>query len=181
VTDARDDEAVAGFRAALADAAARLADSGARDEAVADYEGRRRTFLIAREPVLRPVGRAWRLGVLLLDRAGALRATGSIVRATSPGRTQYVSVSAETRRAFRAAAERGRFREGETVNFDAAPVPVEAGSLREAAETRLGPLFLRDGRILVRWSAAVTDADARDAFGYLAERVDLLVHPPQGA
>jgi len=35
--------------------------------------------------------------------------------------------------------------------------------------------------VLVRWSAAVADADARDAVGYLRERADLLANPPQGA
>ncbi|GAA0439169.1 MULTISPECIES: hypothetical protein [Leifsonia] len=181
MTDAGDEEAVAALRAVIAEVAAMLREAGAREEALATYEDRQRKLLIMREPVLRPAGRVWRLGVLLLDADGGLHATGSIVRATEPGRTQYVSVSAETRRAYRAAAERGHFRDGETVNFDAEPVALDVGSLREAAETGRGPLFLREGRVLVRWSAAVADADARDAVGYLRERADLLAHPPQGA
>lgn len=176
-----DEEAVRVFGEAVRSAVRRLAGSGAREEALAIYEGRQRKLLIMREPVLRPAGRVWRLGVLLLDRDGGLHATGSIVRATEPGRTQYVSLSAETRRAYRAAAERGHFRDGETVNFDAAPVTLDAGLLREAAVSGRGPLFLRDGRLWVRWSASVPDANARDAVGYLAERVDLLADPPAGA
>lgn len=176
-----DDEAVRLFRDAVDAAVARLTAADAREEALAVYEGRQRKLLIMREPVLRPAGRVWRLGVLLLDRDGGLHATGSIVRATEPGRTQYVSVSAETRRAYRAAAERGHFRDGETVNFDAEPISLEVGGLREAAESRRGPLFLRDGRVWARWSASVPDVDARDAVSYLAERVDLLADPPAGA
>ena len=173
--DAHDGEAVAAVRAALADAARRLAESGARDEALAVYVPRGRKLLIPREPVLRPVGRVWRLGVLLLDAAGDLHATGRLVRATPPGRGQYISLSAETRRALRAAAERGHFTPGETVNFDAAPIEVSVEGLRDAP----GPLFLRDGRVLVRWSA--TSPNAVEVASYLAERVELLTHPPEGA
>ncbi|MFF2051018.1 hypothetical protein ACFVU2_05395 [Leifsonia sp. NPDC058194] len=180
MTDTGDEEAVHALRAAVAEAVGLLGEAGARDEALAHYEDRQRKLLIMREPVLRPAGRVWRLGVLLLDRAGGLHATGSIVRATEPGRTQYVSVSAETRRAYRAAAERGHFRDGETVNFDTEPVVLEVDALREAAGAR-GPLFLHDGRVLVRWSSSVSDADARDAVAYLRERADLLANPPQGA
>jgi hypothetical protein len=181
VTDASDQEAVEEFRRGVADAVAKLSAADARTEALAVYEDRQRKLLIMREPVLRPAGRVWRLGVLLLDADGGLHATGSVVRATEPGRTQYVSVAAETRRAYRAAAERGHFRDGEPVNFDADPVALDVVALQEAAETRRGPLFLREGRLLVRWSAAVADADAREALPYLAERVELLAHPPQGA
>lgn len=170
----REEEAVAALRADLLAAVRRLAESGARDEAVAEYIPRRRRLGIPLEAVLRPAGRVWRLGVLLLNAEGGLRATGGIVRATAPGRTQYVSVSAETRRALRAAAERGHFAAGETVNFDAPPIELSAPALAAAS----GPLLLHDGRMLVRWNAAADPVGAR---AYLAERVDLLVSPPEGA
>ncbi|MGH1524902.1 hypothetical protein ACRAWC_13050 [Leifsonia sp. L25] len=173
--DSRDREAVARIRDALTEAARLLTEAGARDEALAVLVPRRRTFGIPREPVLRPAGRVWRLGVLLLGRDGALYATGQLVRATPPGRTQYVSVSAETRRAYRAAAERGHFRDGETVDFDAPEIEVTADSLR----TSRGPLLLRDGKALVRWSAS--SEQTVGFHSYLAERVELLAHPPQGA
>jgi hypothetical protein len=172
--DARDEGAVAALRDDLGAAVRTLTESGARDEALAEYAPRRRRLGIPLEPVLRPAGRVWRLGVLLLDAEGGLHATGQLVRATPPGRTQYVSVSAETRRAFRAAAERGHFSEGETVNFDSAPIPLTVEALRDAT----GPLLLRDGRLLVRWSAAGEPVDARS---YLAERVALAADPPAGA
>lgn len=173
--DSRDGEAVARVRDALGEAVRQLTEAGARDEARAVLVPRRRTFGIPREPVLRPEGRVWRLGVLLLGGDGTLYATGQLVRATPPGRTQYVSVSAETRRAYRAAAERGHFRDGETVDFDAPEIELTVAALRSAT----GPLLLRDGEALVRWSAS---SEQTVAFaGYLAERVDLLAHPPQGA
>lgn len=175
MTDTDDERAVAAARAAVADAVEALSAAGARDEALAVYVPRQRKLLIPREPVLRPAGRVWRLGVLLLDAGGGLHATGQLVRATPPGRTQYISASAETRRAYRAAAERGHFRDGETVNFDAPPIELTAGALSAAD----GPVLLRDGRVLVRWSA--TAAQHVDFADYLAERVDLLTNPPEGA
>ena len=172
-----DGDAIAGIRAAVRDAVAALTDAGARQEALAEYVPTRRTLGIRREPALRRTGSVWRLGVFLLDDAGTLYATGTLVRATPPGRPQYQSQSAEHRRVLRAAAQRGHFREGETVNFDAQPIPLGPNALRVST----GPLFLRDGRALVRWSAAADDAHARDFDGYLSERVDLLAHPPEGA
>lgn len=170
---ARDAHAVEELRAQLFAAVRTLREAGARDEAVADYLPRRRRFGIPLQPVLRPAGRVWRLGVLLLSADGGLRATGQLVRATPPGRTQYVSDSAETRRAFRAAAERGHIAPGETVNFDAPPIHLGTTDLEEAS----GPLFLRDGGVFVRWSARGMPTDART---YLAERVRLLANPPEG-
>ena len=175
--DGTDEDAIGDIRASVQDAVRALSESGARQEALAEYEGARRRFLIPREPVLRRVGAVWRIGVFLLDDEGRLRATSTLVRATPPWRAQYQSQSAEERRALRAAAQRGRFHDGETVNFDAPLIPLDATVLRDAR----GPLFLRDGRALVRWSAAASDADARDFDAYLAERVDLLAHPSDGA
>ncbi|GAA1441904.1 hypothetical protein GCM10009617_12500 [Leifsonia poae] len=172
-----DERAVDGIRSLVADAVARLSEAGARQEELATFIPRQLRMLIAREPVLQPVGRVWRLGVLLLDADGVLRATGAITRATEPGRPAYQSQSAETRRAYRAAAQRGHFASGATVNYDTEVIDLDAEGLRSTA----GPLFLRNGRALVRWSPTATDADAVDFARYLAERVELLVSPPQGA
>ena len=169
--------AVAGIRELLGAAVARLDAAGARDEALATFIPRHRRMLVNREPVLQPSGRVWRLGVLLLDRGGTLRATGRITRATEPGRPAYQSQSAETRREYRAAAQRGHFAQGETVNYDAETIELSAASL----QTARGPLFVRNGRALVRWSPATSDDDAVDFEHYLTERVGLLTDPPEGA
>jgi hypothetical protein len=181
------DEQIAGsIRALLTDAAGQLTRSGARHEALARFEPARRRLLIPRKPVMTPIGRVWRLGVLLLgvvplDALAAgddvtLYATGSTTRAIEPGRPGYQSESAEVRRAYRAAAFAGPFERGETVNFDAHPIDLTAEGLRAAS----GPVVLEAGAAMVRWSpstpAALTPFDA-----YLADRVALLAHPPDGA
>lgn len=168
-------DAIAGLRAALDEAVRRLDAAGARDEALAEFVPRHRRLLITREATLRPIGRVWRLGVLLLDRHSVLRATGEITRATEPGRPAYQSLSAETRRAYRAAAQRGHFAVGETVDWDAPVIDLDPDALSRST----GPLVLRDGRVLVRWSAASTATIPFET--YLAERVELLANPPQGA
>jgi len=96
-----DEDAIARIHAAIADAIAALATADARREALAELIPARRTFLIRREPVLRRVGAVWRLGVFLLEPDGALRATGTLIRATPPGRPQNLSRSVEDRRSLR--------------------------------------------------------------------------------
>jgi hypothetical protein len=197
-----DAAAIERVRAGLTDAAARLLAAGARTEALAEYEPPGRVLLIRRAERLRPVARVWRLGVLLLGagihgvdarRAGVrgtdvlgatvlsadapplLYATGSITRSHEPGRPTYQAESAERRRQLRVAAYRGHFAPGESVNFGAAPIALDA-SLVGAS----GVLTVGNGRALVRWNTAdpyvTTDFDA-----YLADRVALLVDPPAGA
>ena len=172
-----DAQAVAEARALLARTAAELAAGGARDEALARFVPGRRVLGIAGRPSMKPLGRVWRLGVLLLGNDGSLLATGSITRAIEPGHPGHVAVSAEQRRAVRAAAHRGPFAEGETVNYDAEPIPLEADGLPDGT----GPVFLRDGQLLVRWSASADDSAAAPFERYVAERADLLMHPPERA
>lgn len=171
-----DEHAVDAARRLLVAAADRLEAAGARDEAVGEYVQPRALLGVHREPTMRDLGRAWRIGVLLLGRDGSLRTTGSITRVTEPGRAQFVSRSAEVRRAYRAAAVRGRFPTGETVNHGTVPIALDA-TLVDAA----GPLFLRDGVVLVRWSPTAGDDAAVPLAEYLQDRVELLVHPPAGA
>lgn len=184
---------------ALVDAAARLTTAGARTEALAEYVPAGRTLLVPRAERMRRLGSVWRLGVLLLaadvegptgsagsDGSGgrtgngapavpALYATGAITRAHEPGRTTYIAASAERRRQLRVAAHRGRFDPAETVNFDATPIAVD-----ESLVGASGVLTVRDGEAYVRWSPTTPDA-ATPFAAYLAERVDLLVSPPEGA
>jgi hypothetical protein len=155
----------------------RLTAAGARTEALAEYIPEHRVLLIPRPAVLRSLGRVWRLGVFLLGADGTLYETGLTTRALEPGRPGYQSQSAEERRAYRAAASRGRFPHGETVNFAAEPVVLEVDALR----TSPGRLFVAGDQVLVRWNARAGDADAVDLASYLDDRVDLLADPPAGA
>ena len=172
-----DDDAVAAARELVQRTAAELAAARARDEALAAFVPARRVLLLDRPARMRPLGRVWRLGVVLVAPDGALLATGGITRAVEPGHPGHVAVSVEDRREHRAAAFRGPFAPGETVNYDALPIPLTAEALRSGA----GPLLLRDGQVRVRWSASLGDDAAAPFAPYLRERVDLLLHPPQGA
>ncbi|MCU1423012.1 MAG: hypothetical protein JWN36_2663 [Microbacteriaceae bacterium] len=116
----------------LARTVAALEEAGVGDEALGVLVPARRF----RGEVIKPAGRAWRLGALLLARDGTLYATGEVTRAVEPLRgVANKSPDAEARREKRRAAVRGRFADGEVVNFgytrlDAVPemvgvVPVE--------------------------------------------------------
>jgi hypothetical protein len=171
------EQLAADIRVALAGAVDTLTSAGARDEAHGTYIAPHKVLFFTKDAALAPAGRVWRLGVFLLGRDGTLFATGTTTRAVEPGRPGYQSESAEERRAYRAAALKGRFTAGETVNFDAVEIATDATNLSESD----GPLFLRAGRALVRWNASVTDEQAIDFESYLAERISLLIDPPGGA
>ncbi|MGI9823555.1 hypothetical protein [Agromyces sp. Marseille-Q5079] len=168
--------AAAVVRHLVAAAAAELAAAGARQEALAEYVAERRVLGIPRAARMTPVASVWRLGVLLIDDGGGLHGTGRVVRAERAARRSITAEAVAEQRALRAAAVKGGFAEGETVNFDTQPV--DLGELaRDAAS---GPLVVRDGEVHVRWSP--TQPDALAPFErYLAERVDLLAHPPERA
>jgi hypothetical protein len=167
---------VAEIHAILESAVERLSSADARTEALAEYVPEHRVLLVPRPAVLRSMGRVWRLGVFLLGTDGALYETGLTTRALEPGRPGYQSQSAEHRRAYRAAASRGRFPHGETVNFDAVPVVLDVEALRAST----GRLVIAGDRPLVRWNARAGDADAVDLAPYLDDRVELLAEPPAG-
>lgn len=174
----KSDEALAAdIRRSLDRAVETLSAAGARDEAHGRYIAPHKVLFFTKEAALAPAGRVWRLGVFLLGRDGTLYATGTTTRAVEPGRAGYQSQSAEERRAYRAAALKGHFAKGETVNFDAPEIATDAASFHEST----GPLFLRGGRALVRWNTSVADEMAIDFDSYLAERVSLLIDPPGGA
>ena len=147
------------------DIIAGLVARGARDEALGVWR-ERKTFGIARPPVIEPAGRAWRLGALLLDRDGNLYATGRVTRAIEP--RDYNSdktVAGEARRDEQRAAARASFRAGETVNFDVVLLDVESA----AAGTPQPPLALFDGEMFV-----VDGAVHAPLIRYLADRAELL-------
>lgn len=150
---------------------------GAHDETIAELTPSRGFSIFRSRPRMVPIGRAWRLGVLLLDREGRLYATGSITRAVEPGRVTNQSVAFEERRSYRNAAFHGPFSPGEVVNFDIVPIAIVADTLRAGS----GLLFL-DGNgdsdgdsdvVMVRWDSHSGAGFAR-LDHYLAERVELL-------
>ena len=149
----------------------RLEAAGVADEALANFVRRKRVLGVERSPVMQPVGRVWPLGVLLLGRDGALRATGKITRAVPAGYPGYQSPGLEVRRGYRAAAHAGKFVEGDTVNFDTRAI------MPDELDAESTPLFLDDeGRARVRWNPTNL-AQSRDLDAYLNDRVGLLVDP----
>jgi hypothetical protein len=147
----------------LASTVAELQRRGAPDEALAALRQPRfgRTRLV-------PAGRAWRLGVLLLDAEGRLYATTTVTRAVEPLRgVTNRSAEAEARRDLRRVAAHSRFPEGEAVNVDPVPVDVSPAALEEGS----GLLLLEGGVVMVRWNAG---AGIRPLADYLADRLSLL-------
>ena len=153
--------------AALAAAVARLTVARARDELVADLVVPT-TLGIRRAARLVPVGRAWRLGVLLLLPDATLRRVGTVIRTGEPAHSALRSKLAEERLALQVAARRGRIPDGAAVTVDAPPI----------AGPSTPPLSVRGGEVHVRWTPS---APPTPLGGYLDERIDLLLHPPEGA
>lgn len=168
-------DAVARAREALASAIAELTAASARTEILAQYRPPHRRLLIPRSASFVAIGPVWRLGVLLLRADGGLFATGAVTRTRDPRHPNFTSVSGEERRELREAAGRAGFGEHDTVNFGATPLPFDdtLGSL--------GPLVLRGGELAVSWNATRAPESLRPFADYLRERVDLAVHPPEGA
>jgi hypothetical protein len=137
-----------------------LYGAGARDEALATLKPARR--FVPSQPTLLPVGRAWRLGVLLLARDGTLYATGHVTRAIEPKDfNSDKTVAGEQRRAEQRAAARGPFARGEAVNYG-----FEVLDLAEPAH----PLAVEDGQIVVLGQYAPVPLEK-----YLADHAALLI------
>lgn len=168
-------DAASAARSEVASAVARLVSAAAPTETLASYRPPHRTLLIPRPGSFRPIGPVWRLGVLLLGADGALFATGAVTRARDPKHPNFTSVSGEERRELREAARKAGFGIHDSVHFDAQPLPFDEtlGSV--------GPLVLRDGDLSVSWNASRAVNSLRPFAGYLAERVELVLHPPEGA
>jgi hypothetical protein len=156
----------------LATAVARLTAAGARDELLADLVARR-LLGIPRAPAFQPIERVWRLGVLLLGHSATLYATGTTLRVSDPRHPNAQSQLAEQRRELRAIARKAGIASGETIDFEAHRIQLNALT----PETR--PLALVDGEVLVQWSPASNTLTPFES--YLAERVELLIDPPAGA
>lgn len=150
---------------------AQLESAGIHDEALAAWKHSKGIFGVGASDSLVPAGRAWRLGVLLLDRAGFLYATGEVTRAVQPGRAAVNrSAAGEERRAIRAIAARGDFARGEVINHGWQPIPLDRASL----EAGSGPLTVTDdGVVMVRFDPG--DLGVAPLDRYLADRVGILI------
>ena len=172
-------DAAASARTAIASAAERLSAVGARTESLAELRIPRAIGPLRRAPRFVPMAQVWRLGVLLLEsapgEAARLFATGSVTRARDPRHPNFTSVSGEERREVREAARRAGFAAGETVDYDAWPLPLDD------TLGAVGPLVLRDGALFVSWNGTRSPESLAPFADYLAERVELLADPPAGA
>ena len=173
--------------AALTETRARLIAAEVAPEEFAEYLPERRKFLITRAARMRPMGQVWRLGTLLLRADNPppgeplLYAAGSVTRAAERGRPNNTSVSREERREIAAAALRGGYPEGTSVNYAAAALPLtDEGVAAWTADSSL-PLGVADGELRVRWRAGAGLEGAPVLATYLSERLEFLVNPPQGA
>ncbi len=140
-------------------------------ERIGDLQEGRRLLGIPRPSRIAPRGAAWHLGVLLLT-DGDVLATGDIVRARAEVRRGFAAESQRRRAELAAAAARGGVPEGETVHIGWRVLDLDA------LDTRSAPLAVRDGEVLVRWSAA---GGYMPLARYLDERIELLRHPPERA
>ena len=149
---------------ALAELLARTVDELTRiqasDEGLGEWRQPRGFLGLKPKPSIVPVGRAWRLGVVLLSRDATLFATGEVTRAVEPlVAVTNRSAEAERKRDLRRAAVRGKWPEGETINVGFTRI------LSVSDE----PLSLGEGEILVRLASGSRVPLER----YLADRVSL--------
>ena len=146
----------------LAATVAELQRLGAHDEALGTLRLGRGIGSLRTAPMLIPAGRAWRLGVLLIDVTGGLYATGEVTRAIEPLiAVTNRSAEAERKRELRRMAARGPFAEGDTINVD-----YVALSLSDPAE----PLSRDGDELLVRLPSGSRVPLER----YLADRVAIV-------
>ncbi|NEM89957.1 hypothetical protein [Galbitalea soli] len=174
--------AVSALETELRATVVRLVAAGAHDEALGELVTGRRVFGWGRGPVIRPVGRAWRVGVLLLDREGRLYRVGEVTRAVEPGRAAVNrSPAGEARRELRRIASRSPFPPGEAINLGWQPLDTAAESLASAAGEAPGPdagavrLECRDGVVMLRWDSAPGALGVAPLARYLHDRVELLL------
>lgn len=156
--------------ALAARAIATLEATGVHDEALGAWRRSRGLFGVGSSDSLVPAGRAWRLGVLLLDRGGLLYSTGAVTRAIQPGRAAVNrSAAGEERRTIRASAARGSFAYGEVINHGWERIALDDASLAAGS----GPLSLQDGVAVVRFDQG--DLGVAPLDRYLSDRVDILI------
>ena len=179
---------------AIASARTQLLQAGVPSEALAEFVGERRVLLVRRPATMVSLGEVWRLGTLLL-RTEPVRTSGSVGPSVRPESELYAaghttraavrlhrgnqSVSREERRDIAAAALHGGYPVGATVHYGATPISLDEASLRALGAEH--PLGIADDELRVRWRVGAPLEGAPTLATYLAERVELLTHPPEGA
>jgi hypothetical protein len=158
----------AALHALLAATVAHLESVGARDEALAVVKDPRGIGPFKTQTSMQPTGRAYRLGVILLDTEGRLFRVGKITRATDTGWPQNLSASVEQRRADRRAASRGHFVDGDVVNHGHVEIPQD----REHLTADSDPVSFDGEHFFIRWGT--TRSERRRLDLYLADRSELL-------
>jgi hypothetical protein len=149
---------------------ARLEAGGMHDESLAVWKRSRGVLGLGASDSLVPTGRAWRLGVLLLDRSASLYSTGQVTRAVQPGRAAVNrSATGEERRAIRAIAARGNFPRGEVINHGWTRIALDDASL--AADS--APLSVHNGVVFVRFDPG--DLGIAPIERYLNDRLSILL------
>jgi hypothetical protein len=148
----------------VAAAVARLRDAGAPTETrVATLRG---AFGRVK---LRAVGEVWRLGALCVALDGAVFATGEVIVVTEPTHPNFRSQIAVERNELRRLLRRAGLPVGATAVLDARPLDLDAPE---------PPLVATVDGLGVLWTAG---GSAIPFATYLADRVELLVNPPERA
>lgn len=127
-----------------------------------------------------PIGRGWRLGVIVIDEHGQLWHAGATLRAHEPPPHKgYTAQSARARDEMRHAAIRGGYAEGTVVHYDCREIT--ATSLQQAStiggaspDDGAQPVVLRGEAICVRWSPNCAIENATPLEQYVAERLELI-------
>lgn len=146
-------------------------------EQLADYIHPSKFLGIQRRAKMMKLGEVWHLGIFLLGVDGTLFRAGESVRSEDAIHTGHNSAYKVERREYADAAFRAGYPTGTVVNFNAAHLALDV----DALTTPHGPLFIRGTHAYVRWRSGASDDEAVMFKDYMAERLELLLNPPQRA
>ena len=146
-------------------------------EQLGDYVPASKFFGIPRRARLLHLGEVWRLGIFLINREGLLFHAGENTRVVEVSHLGHVSRYRAERGELMDTAFRGGFVLGSVVNFNATALFHDGAAM----QTPTGPLFSQGPHAYVRWRAGASDDEAVFFKDYMAERLELLLNPPQGA
>ena len=165
------------IRAVLSWVLTQLVTFEAKTEQLGDFVPAHKVLGFPRRARMLRVGEVWRLGIFLIDRDGTLLRASDNTRVVESPHIAHVSAYRTERHELMDSAFRAGFPAGSIVNFNATTLMLDAEGLAVPAH----PLFRRGPHAFVRWRAGASDADALLFETYMAERLELLLNPPQGA